>query len=245
MTAAEVTGAGPAGQPPPAPSPPLSAAGRSARRLDMTCVAGIVLGYALYYLAVGLTPSLLGHDPQVLELLDGSTAGAVSAGAFARIGRLPLLVATTSPLLPMLTSDVFYWWAGRRFGERALAYWSRNSPRRARWVARTERLVARYGVVAVALEYYLPVPTSLIQLLAGSSDMPLATFLLADLVGTLLWFGPLVGLGYALGRPAVRVAGEITHYSLLATLGLVGLLVALGIARYWRSRREEEPQPAG
>jgi membrane protein DedA with SNARE-associated domain len=211
------------------------------RVLDVACLGGIVLAYVLGYVTIGLTPSLLSHQPQILELLDGSNAGTVTAGALSRIGRLPLIVATSFPLLPILTSDVFFWWAGRRFGERILAWWCRDNPRRSRWVARTERLVGRYGVAAVVLEFYLPVPNALILVLAGSAEMPLGTFLLADLVGSLLWYEPLVGLGYALGRPAVRVAGEINHYSLLITLGLIGLLVGYGALSRLRARSSATP----
>lgn len=50
-------------------------------------------------------------------------------------------------------------------------------------------------------------------------------------VGTLLWVGPIVGLGYAVGKPAADVVHPIDHYSTLRTI--VFMPVEIGI----RSRR--------
>jgi membrane protein DedA with SNARE-associated domain len=57
--------------------------------------------------------------------------------------------------------------------------------------------------------------------------MRLRTFLALDLLGTLLWVGPVVGLGYAIGKPAVDVVHRIDHYSTLLTIVVV--LVVVGV----------------
>jgi membrane protein DedA with SNARE-associated domain len=56
--------------------------------------------------------------------------------------------------------------------------------------------------------------------------MGLATFLFLDLIGSLLWIGLGVGLGYAIGQRAVDVAHAISHYALWATIALVVAVVA-------------------
>jgi membrane-associated protein len=70
----------------------------------------------------------------------------------------------------------------------------------------------------------------------GISGMPLWTFILGDVIGTLLWEGLLVGLGWAIGHPAVHVVNEIGHYSLLVTIALVVVLIGLGARRGRRAR---------
>jgi membrane protein DedA with SNARE-associated domain len=65
---------------------------------------------------------------------------------------------------------------------------------------------------------------------AGLSGMRLRTFLALDVIGTLLWVGPIVGLGYAIGKPAVDVVHRIDHYSTFLTLAVV-LVVILVRAR--------------
>jgi membrane protein DedA with SNARE-associated domain len=55
--------------------------------------------------------------------------------------------------------------------------------------------------------------------------MRLLTFIILDAIGTLLWAGMLVGLGYALGHHAVVVAQTISHYGLWISIGLIVLIV--------------------
>ena len=66
--------------------------------------------------------------------------------------------------------------------------------------------------------------------------MRVFTFLLLDLIGSLLWAGMLAGLGYALGQHAVTVAEEVSRYGLWVTIGIV-ILVIMGQIRASRMHR--------
>jgi membrane protein DedA with SNARE-associated domain len=66
--------------------------------------------------------------------------------------------------------------------------------------------------------------------------MRLVTFLLLDLIGSLLWIALGVGLGYAIGQRAVDVAHAISHYALWATIGLVVLVIG---RQAWLSQRRQ------
>ena len=63
--------------------------------------------------------------------------------------------------------------------------------------------------------------------------MRLRTFLLLDLIGSLLWIALCVGLGYAIGQSAVDVAKAVWRYALYVTIGLVAVIFA---RQYWVSR---------
>ncbi len=52
-----------------------------------------------------------------------------------------------------------------------------------------------------------------------------------DLLGMLSWSGLIVGLGYAVGHPAVKVAKAISHYALLVTIAVVAIAVAIAVLR--------------
>jgi membrane protein DedA with SNARE-associated domain len=56
-----------------------------------------------------------------------------------------------------------------------------------------------------------------------------------DLVGMLSWIGLIVGLGYAVGHPAVQVAKAISHYALLITVAIVAIAVIVGALRARRA----------
>ncbi|MGY2873308.1 membrane-associated protein [Marmoricola sp. URHA0025 HA25] len=196
-------------------------------------IALLLGAYLAYSLALWpLVPALIGSHPLLLEILSGSTLAEVTVGARSRLGELPVWVAVAAGLPATMMFDWVFWWAGRRWGDRALHLFlgrgssPREIARRDARAARLERMAERYGPAGVVLAYYLPLPTVLIYAAAGLSGMRLRTFLALDLLGTLLWVGPAVGLGYAIGKPAVDVVHKIDHYSTLLTIAVVVVVIA-------------------
>jgi membrane protein DedA with SNARE-associated domain len=61
--------------------------------------------------------------------------------------------------------------------------------------------------------------------------MSFRRFMVFDVVGMLSWIGLIVGLGYAVGHPAVQLAKVISHYALLITLAAAAVLIAVGVLR--------------
>src|SRR5262249_19465566 len=151
----------------------------------------------------------------------GSTSAMVTMGALSRTGHASLFVAVVAAIPGLLMFDWIYWWAGRRWGKRVIDLFIGNHPKAAQRTARLEKLIHRFGWVAVVIAYFQPVPNVLIYAAAGWTRMRLATFLLLDLIGSLLWIALCVGLGYAIGQRAVDIAKSISHYALFATIALV------------------------
>jgi membrane protein DedA with SNARE-associated domain len=71
--------------------------------------------------------------------------------------------------------------------------------------------------------------------------MSVRRFMVFDLVGMLAWIGLIVGLGYAIGHPAVQVAKAISHYALLITIVVVAIAVAVGVVRGRRAAARATP----
>ena len=210
------------------------------RRRRAICVVVLGLGGLYSLLLIPVVPSLLGSNPVLLEALRGSIAAMVAGGAFARIGEASLLLALLAPLPTLMMMDPFIWWAGRLWGPDVTKYIGARGPRGRRRMQRALRFLERYGSVAVLFAYILPVPSALIYAAAGWTGMRLRRFLLLDLAGTFLWVGLIVGLGYAIGRSAVQVAHDITHYSLLLTLALVVVVTVVAVLRALAQAREDE-----
>src|SRR3954467_12325394 len=203
-------------------------------RADVICMAGITISgvYALALLPA--VPSLVGTHPVLLELFRGSMTSMVTMGALARVGHASLLVALAAGIPGTMMFDWLYWWAGRRWGSRALTMLVGRHPRAARRIPWGQKIAPRWGGPAVVLAYLLPVPNVLIYAAVGWTGMGLAAFLVLDVLGALIWVGLLVGLGYAIGQRAVDVAQGISHYALAITLGLVVAIVARQV---WLARR--------
>jgi membrane protein DedA with SNARE-associated domain len=206
-----------------------------AQRADLICMGGILFSGAYGLLLLPAVPSLVGTHPLLLELFRGSMTSMVTMGALARTGEASLLVAVLAGIPGSMMFDWLYWWAGRRWGDRALALFLRSDhPKAAKRMAWVERASGRYGWLAVATAYVLPVPSALVYAAVGWSGMGIATFLLWDLVGALIWVVLVVGLGYAIGQRAVDVAHAVSHYALAVTVLLVLAIVA---RQLWVARR--------
>jgi membrane-associated protein len=211
--------------------------GETAGRADTTIA--LLMGLCVVYsLALWpLVPALIGSHPLLLEIVSGSTLAEVTVGAHSRLGELPLWFAVVAGVPGSMMFDWVFWWAGRRWGERALhlllgrASSPRGVARREARSARLERMAERFGPAAIVLAYYLPLPTLLIYAASGMAGMRLRTFLALDAIGTLLWVGPSVGLGYAIGKPAVHLVHRIDHYSSLLTIVVVLVVIGVQIRR--------------
>jgi membrane protein DedA with SNARE-associated domain len=136
--------------------------GETAGRPD-TAIALLVGVYAAYSLALWpLVPALIGSHPLLLEIVSGSALAEVSVGAHSRLGELPLWFAVVAAVPGSMMFDWVFWWAGRRWGDRALHLLlgrdtsPRGVARREARAARLERMAERFGPVAVVLAYYLP-----------------------------------------------------------------------------------------
>jgi membrane protein DedA with SNARE-associated domain len=195
------------------------------RRADILCWAGITLSGIFYWATLPFRASLVGTHPLWPVLLSGSTEGIISAAAFARVGHGTLVVVLLAGVVGQMKFDPLFWWAGRLWGERVIALLSGRRNRGARYMGRVQRWGRKFTWPAVVISPFLPIPSAIIFVIAGWAGMRLLTFIILDAIGTLLWTGLLVGLGYALGHHAVVVAQTISHYGLWISLGLVALII--------------------
>jgi membrane-associated protein len=203
---------------------------------DIVLWVGITVS-GLYYLALlPFRAELVGTHPVLGELLNGSTEAIVAAAAFARVGHGTLAVAVLAAIPGLMDFDALYWWAGRRWGDGAIAMLSARRKTTQRHIARAHRWGRKFTWPAVVLARFLPIPSAILYIIAGWTGMGLVTFLILDLISSLLWTGMLAGLGYALGHHAVVVAQTISHYGLWFTLVIVALIIFSQV-RAARARR--------
>jgi membrane-associated protein len=207
------------------------------RRADILCWAGIMLSGIFYYVMLPFRASLLGTHPVLSELLNGSTEAIIAAAAFARVGHGTLVVALLAAVPGLMKFDPLYWWAGRLWGERIIAMLSGKRNRGAKYMGRVDRWGRKFTWPAVLVSQFLPIPNAIIYVIAGWAGMRLVTFIILDVIGSLLWAGMLVGLGYELGHRAVVVAQAISHYGLWVSIGLVVVIVVFQIRSQRRMMR--------
>src|SRR3954468_24340887 len=211
------------------------------RRADRVIVAGIAIAGLYSLVLLPLFPLLSSSHPELLELIRPSTGAIVNMGARAGVGQTSFALAVLLAIPSLMMFDWLFWWAGLRWGDRVcigLPGGEGGRPRRR--LARLHRLERRFGPWAVVLAYFLPIPSTLIYAAVGDGGMRLRTFLVLDLIGSLLWTSVLATLGYQLGQRAVDVTDAIAHYALWATLGLIATIIAVQALRTRMAHR-----PAG
>jgi membrane protein DedA with SNARE-associated domain len=89
----------------------------------------------------------------------------------------------------------------------------------------------------ILFAYFLPVPNDLLYFGAGDARLPFLRFIAVDVVGTLLFIGLWVSLGFVIGKPAENVADAVGQYSGRITIALVVVIVAFSTFSAWRSAR--------
>ncbi len=225
---------------PPAPVPPIVWT-PTEKRYAAAAAVGVLLQSVRYYATLPLLGYLLTRPLRYI-LIHPSTPALVIAGAYARTGRDPVWLVVVAGVASLAVVDPLRWLAGARYGDRIarLIAGGARAPEpgsRGDVIGRVERFVARWGTWALVLAWFTPIPLLFIQLAAGASGMSLRRFLIADVLGTLLWVLSLAGLGYAIGQPAVDTVKSIAHYSLYVTIAAVVLAVGLAGLRGARIAR--------
>jgi membrane protein DedA with SNARE-associated domain len=202
------------------------------QRADRIIVVAIAISGLYGLVLLPLFPLLGSSHPALLELVRGSTASIINMGARASVGQTSFALAVVLGVPSVMMFDWVFWWAGRRWGDRVFVWLlGRDDAKGKRRLARLHALERRFGALAVVLAPVLPVPSALIYAAVGDGGMRLATFLVLDLAGTLLWTGLLATLGYELGQSAVDVTDAIAHYALWATLALIAGVIVVQAMR--------------
>jgi membrane protein DedA with SNARE-associated domain len=206
---------------------------------DFLCLGPILAKSVYYYAGIPLGTALQFNRPLFAELLRGSTISLIIAGAFASGGRLPLWGVLLAPIPYTMLTDPFYYWAGRRYGRPLVGYLEKHDRRWHKRARRAESFFGRWGLWAILLAYFVPIPNDLLYFGAGDARIGFWRFIAVDLVGTLMFISLWVSLGFVIGRPAERVADAIGQYSGRITIALVVVILGFSVLSAWRGSRRD------
>ncbi len=127
--------------------------------------------------------------------------------------------------------DSTNYWIGRRYGIRLFDNTHSRIFRRD-YLLQTEIFYARHGAKTVTLARFFPILRTFAPFVAGLGRMPYPRFLAFSLLGSLLWIGGLLTLGYLFGNvPFIK--DNLT----LLIFGIIGLSLIPMLIGYLRHRR--------
>jgi membrane protein DedA with SNARE-associated domain len=165
----------------------------------------------------------------------------LAAGALAGAGRLSLPASLLYCVLAAMTADSIWFQLGRLRGVQVLRLLCRVSLEPDSCVRRTEGIFSRQGERTLLFSKFLPGLSTVTPPLAGVVHMGLRRFLLFDALGTLLWAGTFLGLGYAFTGEIEQLAARAESMRGWAVAILVGGLagyIAYKLIRRQRFLRE-------
>ena len=151
----------------------------------------------------------------------------LAGGALAGMGKLDIFLVLILAFFAALISDQFWYQMGLHRGGKVLSLLCRISLDPDSCVRRTKTFFSRYGARSLLIAKFIPGMNTVAPPLAGITRMHLPRFLLFDCLGTLIWVGLFVLMGYQFGKEL----GD-----LITTRGgagsLLGLVVPVGLATY-------------
>lgn len=221
----------PASVPPPADGP--------ARRWRRPLLALSGLRYLVPILALPLVPVLTPDDVGLLTLLRPGKEILLLAGGLTRTQQTPGVLVAFLAYLPLMVGGV---WAFFGLG-RAYAHDLRTGDGPA-WLTHAvppdrlevaQRVLTRRGPAVAVIGRVAALPPTVVAAAAGVSDVRMRTFLAADLVGAVVSFGVVFGVGVALGEAYERGGPWLTG----AGLALV-VVAVLVVSRWLQAEAERE-----
>ena len=161
----------------------------------------------------------------------------VVAGALSSIGKLPLDAVVLVALLACLISDFVWYWAGRRFGASVMRTLCRISLSPDSCVKQSELRFQRWRGQILLIAKFVPGLSTIAPPLMGAMKLRPHIFVLLDGLGSLIWIGVVVGLGYAFAEQIDRVLFVLASAGTVTVECVVALLLAYMLVKWWQRKR--------
>jgi membrane protein DedA with SNARE-associated domain len=162
------------------------------------------------------------------------------SGYLAWQGHLRFPVVVLVAVVSAVAGDNLGYWLGRRYGHRILDRLLAAAPER---TERAQAFILRYGMLAVFAARFVTGLRFMAGPLAGSTGLAPARFVIANLLGAVVYVPIAAGAGYAIGFglgdsiEELRRAAGYTERFVLITLALAAIIGWVVLARRGCRRR--------
>ena len=161
----------------------------------------------------------------------------LAAGALSATGKFSALLGLGITVLACLLADTFWFYLGRYRGHRVLDFLCRVALEPDSCVRRTQNAFTRYGLRGLLVAKFLPGLSTVAAPLAGMAGVKVGRFLLADGLGSLLYGGCFIYLGYLFSSHIQQIASALTGVG----GGVLSLVIGLGVIyigfKLWQRQR--------
>lgn len=160
------------------------------------------------------------------------------AGFLAQRGDLSLPIVLIINSVGALTGSLASYAFGAYGGKPLLLKYGKYVLVRPADLEKTEQFFARHGAWTVFIGRFVPVVRHVISVPAGIARMPLGLFVLQTFLGSAMWGGGLILLGYGLGARWQEIASAAKRVDLVIAVAIVLTILAVVVRFMLRRRRE-------
>src|SRR6202051_2221712 len=140
----------------------------------------------------------------------------MAAGALSAHGEMQTSTVVLLSVLPCLAADGIWFWLGRQGGSQAGRVLCRLTldPRKSSRDAHDK--FGQYGLPLLCVAKFFPGLDGLMPPLAGAEGVSLTGFFALDSIGSFLWCGFYVGVGYLFSNQLEIAVGWTKHFGTVA-----------------------------
>jgi membrane protein DedA with SNARE-associated domain/rhodanese-related sulfurtransferase len=161
----------------------------------------------------------------------------LAAGALAATGHFHWVFAIELSMLACLIADFIWFYLGRYRGTQVVALLCRMSLEPDSCVRKTVNVFTRYGWKGIIVAKFVPGMSTVTPPLAGMAGVRADQFLLVDGLGSLLYSGSFILLGYIFSNQISQVAAALDRFG-GGLLTVIVILAALYIIyKFWDRQR--------
>lgn len=161
----------------------------------------------------------------------------LAAGALAGAGRMNFFHALFLATIAAVSADFMWYQLGRRKGIRILQLLCKISLEPDSCVRRTEGIFSKQGARSLLLAKFLPGLGTVAPPLAGIFHMRVRRFLLFDGLGSLLWAGSFLAVGFVFSEQIEHVAERLSSLGSGMLVVLIGAFAAYLAYKYIARQR--------
>ncbi len=170
------------------------------------------------------------------------------AGYLIWTGRLKLIPVVVIGVVSAALGDNIGYWFGRRYGQAAIRHYGHRLLITSQRLEKAKKLEARYGSFGVFVARFVPGLRFMAGPLAGSMAIGYWRFVVANILGGLLYVPLSVWIGYLIAegfgdtlRSIERIVGRVEHLAiLLLFLAAIGIVIWRALSSRKRRRRYSE-----
>lgn len=194
-------------------------------------------GYLAIFVMMILESACVPIPSEAIMLFGGALAGGLTvAGVHVSLNVVGVALAGTAG---NLVGALVAYGVGRVGGRPLIERWGRYLLVRPRELDRADRFFARRGSAAILIGRVVPVVRTFISLPAGIAEVPVASFSVLTVIGTLPWTFGLALAGESLASNWSSVSKAFTPISIV-----VGVVLVCGIGWWVLKRLRDRRSPA-